>query len=127
MVSSSDLMPGILIAIGAAHLRVPDDVALVCVGDLSWTPALVSPITSLVEPAEEMGANACRLLLERLKEPTAPGPKVLRHSAQLAVRLSCGAPPGLRDVPLQSPESLLFYDAALAWSNNHERSTRETG
>ena len=31
-------------------MRVPDDLALVGVGELSWSRALISPITSLVEP-----------------------------------------------------------------------------
>jgi LacI family transcriptional regulator len=127
IVSSSDLVPNILIAIGAAHLRVPEDLALVCVGDLSWTPSLVSPITSLVEPAEQMGADACRLLLDRLKQPSPKDPTILRHTAQLAIRLSCGAPPAMRDVPLHAPESLLFYDAALAWSEDTVRTEARSG
>lgn len=123
IVSSSDLTPGALTAIGAAQLRVPEDLALVGVGEISWTPTLVSPITSLVEPAFEMGADACRLLLERLAAPDAvpPPPRLLSYPARLAVRLSCGAPPAMRDVPLHAPQSLLFYSAALAWSAGRER------
>lgn len=118
IVSSSDLTPGVLVAIGAAHLRVPGDLALVGVGEMSWTPALVSPITSLVEPAYQMGVDACRLLLERLQTADAGLPRRLVYQAHLAVRLSCGAPPAMRDVPLNSPQSLLFYSAALAWSES---------
>lgn len=116
IVSSSDLTPGVLVAIGAAHVRVPDDLALVGVGEMSWTPALVSPITSLVEPAFQMGADACRLLLERLAARDVGPPRRLLYPAHLAVRLSCGAPPAMRDVPLHAPHALLFYSAALAWS-----------
>jgi LacI family transcriptional regulator len=120
IVSSSALTPGVLVAIGAANLRVPEDLALVGVGEMSWTPTLVSPITSLVEPAYQMGADACRLLLGRLAEHEAGPPRRLSYPARLAVRLSCGAPPALRDVPLHSPHSLLFYSAALAWSDGQD-------
>ena len=116
IVSSSDLTPGVLVAIAAAHLRVPEDLALVGVGEMSWTPALVSPITSLVEPAFQMGADACRLLLERLAARDVCPPRRLLYPAHLAVRLSCGAAPAMRDVPLHAPHALLFYSAALAWS-----------
>ncbi len=123
IVSSSDLTPGGLVAIAAAHLRVPEDIALVGVGEMSWTPTLISPITSLVEPAYQMGADACRLLLERRVERGPRPPRRLLYPAHLAVRLSCGAPPALRDVPLNSPQSLLFYSAALAWSDSHDGGT----
>ncbi len=119
IVSSSDLTPGVLAAIGAAHLRVPEDLALVGVGEMSWTATLVSPITSLVEPAYQMGADACHLLLERRPPRAADQPRRFFYPAHLAVRLSCGAPPAMRDVPLNSPQSLLFYSAALAWSDSH--------
>jgi LacI family transcriptional regulator len=118
IVSSSALTPGVLVAIGAAYLRIPEDIALVGVGEMSWTPTLVSPITSLVEPAYQMGADACHLLLDRLVTGDTSPPSRLSYPARLAVRLSCGAPPALRDVPLHAPQSLLFYSAALAWGDS---------
>ena len=124
IVSSSDLTPGVLVAIGAAHLRVPEDLALVGVGDMSWKSTLVSPITSLIEPAYQMGADACLLLLKRLAGHDDSAPRRLLYPAHLAVRLSCGAPPAMRDVPLNSPQSLLFYAAALAWSEEKEDGAR---
>jgi len=116
VVTSSALMPGVLIALGAAHLRVPEDVAIAGVGEMSWTPALVSPLTSLVEPAYQMGVDGCRLLLEPINGGATAAPRRLVHPPRPAVRLSCGAPPAMRDVPLNSPQSLLFYSGALAWS-----------
>jgi len=120
IVSSSALTPGVLVAVGAAHLRIPEDVALVGVGDMSWTPMLVSPITSLVEPAYQMGADACRILLARLTGHDTSPPRRLLYPAQLAVRLSCGAPAALRDAPLNAPQSLLFYSAAQPWSEGQD-------
>ncbi len=120
IVASSALTPGVLAAIAAAHLRLPDDLALVSVGELSWTPTLVSPITSLVEPAYQMGADACRLLLARLAGHDTSPPRRLLYPAHLAVRLSCGAPPTMRDVPLNAPQSLLFCSAALARSDGQD-------
>lgn len=111
IVSSSDLTPGVLAAVSAAHLRLPEDIALVGVGEMSWTSTLISPITSLVEPAYQMGTDACRLLLERLDADSNGTPRRLLYQAHLAVRLSCGAPPAMREEPLDRPQSLLFCAA----------------
>jgi LacI family transcriptional regulator len=114
IVASSALAPGVLAAAGEAGLRIPQDLAVLGVGEMSWSPALVSPITSLVEPAYEMGAAACRYLLERSSgEYSGPGRSFL-YPARLAVRLSCGAPAEARDVPFRDGRSLLFASVHLA-------------
>ena len=123
VVSSSDLTPGALVAATAAGLRIPEDLALVSFGDLSWTPTLVSPITSLVEPAYDMGAEACRLLLDRLTGRYTGVPRQRNYPTRLVVRLSCGAPAEDRDSSI-SPATLLFHGVALA--DGHDRTTIET-
>ena len=114
IVSSSALTPGVLIAAADAGLSIPDDIALVGVGEMSWSPALISPITSLVEPAYEMGVEACRMLLERAALRENGPPRRRPFAPRLAVRLTCGAPPKMRDVHIRSRHSLLFSDVAPA-------------
>lgn len=108
IVSSSALTPGVLAAAGRARLSVPGDLALIGVGEMSWTPALISPITTLVEPAYEMGVRACEMLLERATLDESGPPRSLSYPPRLAVRLSCGAPIAMRDEPLRTAHSLLF-------------------
>jgi LacI family transcriptional regulator len=108
VVSSSALTPGVLVAASDVGLRIPDDLALVGVGEMSWTPMLVSPITSLVEPAYQMGVDACNMLLERAAADEGSPPRCRLYPPRLAIRISCGAPPTMRDVPLRSAHSLLF-------------------
>jgi len=112
VVSSSNLTPGVLVAAARAGLRVPEDLAVVGFGDLSWTPTLVSPITSLVEPAYEMGVQACGLLLERIASRRDGPPRRLYHQARLVVRLSCGAPAEARDAPADLP-CLAFFSQVV--------------
>ena len=114
VVSSTALTPGVLVAVSAAGLSIPDDLALVGVGEMSWSPLLISPITSLVEPAYDMGAEACRMVLERVASGYVGPPRTRAYPAHLAVRLSCGAPPEMRDSPLASTHSLLFSAVARA-------------
>ena len=120
IVSSSDLTPGVLSAISQAGLRVPQDLALVGVGDLSWTPTLLSPITSLIERARQMGADACRLLLRRLESDDERVPLLLEadgEPAHLSYVADLGAGcraelrPELRDLPFQAPHALAFVGA----------------
>jgi DNA-binding LacI/PurR family transcriptional regulator len=75
---------------------------------MSWSPALISPVTSLVEPAYQMGVDACKMLLERAASGEGGPPRCHKYAPRLAVRISCGAPPEMRDVPLRAAHSLLF-------------------
>ena len=114
VVTSSTVTPGVLAAAAALGLRVPGDVALVGVGELSWSPLLVSPVTSLVEPAYEMGAAACTMVLERVAGTCEEPPRRRFFTPRLAVRLSCGAPPEQRDTAMRGGGSLLFCGPDLA-------------
>lgn len=93
---TNDLMTlGAYEAIRARGLRVPQDVAVVGFDDAPWAEWLHPPLTTVAQPAYELGATAARLLLERLQEPRRPTRSVVLET-RLVVRASCGARPAGR-------------------------------
>lgn len=67
--ANNRLTVGALHALYARHKRVPGDVALAGFDDIYWTiPDLVS-ITTVVQPAYELGATAVTRLLQRIRQP----------------------------------------------------------
>jgi LacI family transcriptional regulator len=101
--ATNQLTLGALAAAADQGLHIPNDLALVGFDELGWTPSLISPLTTVQQPIRALGAEACRLLLERLNGYDGP----IRRSylpATLAVRLSCRAPleaPTLSTVPFR--------------------------
>ncbi len=69
---ANDLLAlGVLQALYAAGVSVPDDLALVGYDDIEFAAAAAVPLTSVRQPAVTMGAMAAELLLEET-EPAAP-------------------------------------------------------
>jgi len=85
------------IAAGAAcalrerGLRVPEDVALVCVDDFGMGSELDPFMTIVRQPEREMGRQVARLLIERILGAYAGEPREIILPAQVVVRRSCGA------------------------------------
>ena len=91
---ANDLMTlGAYEAIRAQGLRVPRDVAVVGFDDAPWAEWLHPPLTTVAQPAYELGAMAARLLLERMQEPRRPTRSVVLETPS---RRSCVVrrPPG---------------------------------
>ncbi|GAA1164788.1 LacI family DNA-binding transcriptional regulator [Nesterenkonia sandarakina] len=67
-----------LVALGAlqelsrAGVRVPEDIALIGYDDIAFTASATVPISSVRQPAEEMGARAAELLVAAIEDPEAP-------------------------------------------------------
>lgn len=77
---------------GAAILgevRVPEDLALIGYDDIAFAQSTVVPLSSIRQPAREIGATAVELLFETLADPTAPARHV-RFRPELVVRASTG-------------------------------------
>ncbi|MFI6337631.1 LacI family DNA-binding transcriptional regulator [Streptomyces sp. NPDC050535] len=82
---------GALRALRARGLSVPADVALCCFDDFSWADLFTPRLTAISQPSREIGAQALRLLLERLTSPGRPG-RTVRLPSTLVHRSSCGCP-----------------------------------
>lgn len=95
----NDLMAvGALSALEDRGLRVPDDVAVVGYDDITVASVTRPRLTTVAQPKYEMGAVACKMLIERLKNPDKPyqsivlDPQlVIRESSVVMTRTTCQA------------------------------------
>jgi DNA-binding LacI/PurR family transcriptional regulator len=71
-------------------LRVPADVRIVGIDDVKYACLLGVPLTTLRQPAREIGETAISTMLERIAHPTMPARDVLLD-CKLVVRQSCGS------------------------------------
>lgn len=90
VVASHSMVVGALLALRAAGLRVPDDMALVSFDDSPLWPVLDPPITALNSQDEEVGRLAAHLLLERLRDASPRAAVTIRLPVRLVARRSCG-------------------------------------
>jgi DNA-binding LacI/PurR family transcriptional regulator len=72
------------------HVRVPEDVRLVGIDDVSYASLLSVPLTTVHQPTREIGEAALRTMLDRIKAPHMP-PREILLDGELVVRRSCGA------------------------------------
>jgi LacI family transcriptional regulator len=82
---------GALRALQEFGVSVPDDLALCCFDDFAWADLFAPRLTAVSQPSREIGAQAVRLLLERLASPTRPG-RTVRLPCTFVHRSSCGCP-----------------------------------
>ncbi|MFF5141087.1 LacI family DNA-binding transcriptional regulator [Streptomyces sp. NPDC013157] len=80
---------GALRALRAQGLSVPDDIALCCFDDFAWADLFSPRLTAIAQPSRELGAEAVRVLLERLASPGRPA-RTVRLPCAFVHRTSCG-------------------------------------
>lgn len=80
---------GALKAIRELKVPVPQKIALVGFDEIPLAAELAIPLTVVAQPTHDLGREAVRLLLRRLKTPDAPI-QSLTLRTQLIVRESCG-------------------------------------
>jgi len=86
----SDVMAvGALDAISERGLRCPEDISVVGYNDLPLSRFVAPPLTTIELPAEELGAEAARMALESIADPTTRG-RAVTLPARLVVRRSTG-------------------------------------
>jgi LacI family transcriptional regulator len=81
---------GALKAIWEAGLRVPEDIAVVGVGDIAMVDMLRVPLTTVSWSRKEQGLNAAELLLNELDNPSDEPPSRVIIPPRLVVRESSG-------------------------------------
>jgi DNA-binding LacI/PurR family transcriptional regulator len=82
----------VLRALGKMGVRVPDDVAVVGFDDLSVTQHLLPSLTTVHQPAEEIGTRAAELLFDRIEGRRSDADPLAheRVASRLVIRESCG-------------------------------------
>jgi LacI family transcriptional regulator len=65
-VCNNRMTPGALQAIEEAQLVIPDEIAIVGYDEISWTNVLRKALTTVIQPAYDLGHESARLLLSRL-------------------------------------------------------------
>jgi DNA-binding LacI/PurR family transcriptional regulator len=87
--ASNLLTLGALQAIHEHALDIPGQIAIVGFDDMSWAMSLRPPLTTVAQPAIEVGQTAAQLLLDRLRKPDQPRKQIVLET-HLMVRASCG-------------------------------------
>jgi LacI family transcriptional regulator len=80
---------GALRALRERGLTVPDDLALCCFDDFAWADLFSPRLTAIAQPGKDIGAQAVRLLLDRLADPDRPT-RTVRLPCAFVHRESCG-------------------------------------
>ncbi len=88
---NDDVAYGVIRALQAHGLRVPEDVSVVGFDDQDTSKFIFPPLTTVAQPMRAIGEKAATLLLERITQGTAMPPQQVLLSPQLVVRQSCGA------------------------------------
>jgi LacI family transcriptional regulator len=92
LTANNRLTVGTLRALHARHKTVPGDVALVGFDEVHWAiPDLVS-ITTVTQPAYELGRTAASRLFQRLRQPDGPRQEIMLQY-QLLIRESSSPRP----------------------------------
>jgi LacI family transcriptional regulator len=81
---------GAIKAIQEAGLRVPEDIAVTGFDDAEWAEQLMPALTTVRQPAKEMGRAAIESVVAMIEDPSLDPPTVLMPG-ELVVRESCGA------------------------------------
>ncbi|MGU3538488.1 LacI family DNA-binding transcriptional regulator [Methylobacterium sp. A54F] len=90
ILSNGLMLMGAVRAIRAKGLRVPADIALAGFDNEPWTELVEPGLTVIEQPVAEIGAQAMRLLFDRLENPGQPVRKVVL-SGRAVLRGSTGA------------------------------------
>lgn len=91
--ASNLLTLGALQAIHERDLDIPGQIAILGFDEMPWAMSLRPPLTTVEQPAFELGRTAAQLLLERINKPALPPRRVILGT-RLIVRSSCGAEGG---------------------------------
>lgn len=81
----------VLEGIQEAGLCVPDDIAVIGYDETVWSKHLNPPLTTIQQPAYQMGELAAQRLIKLIEAKRKPRPKVQVLAPNIIIRQSCGA------------------------------------
>jgi Transcriptional regulators len=90
-IANDEMAIGALRALHQAHIRIPQDMAIITIGDPSYAAYTTPALSTLTHPVPEAGHLAARLLIDWLGASTPVQPRNVQLSFSLSVRESCGA------------------------------------
>jgi len=79
---------GAIYALSEAGLRVPDDISIIGYDDIPEAEFSEPPLTTIRQPAVEVGQAASKLLIQMIEDSTIP-PRQIMFDTTLIVRSSC--------------------------------------
>ncbi len=91
--TANRLTVGALAAIHDRGLRCPADVSILGYDDYEWEEAFRPRLTTVVQPAYQMGKRGAELLIARLLNQKSGPPEQVVVESRLQLRDSCAAPP----------------------------------
>src|SRR5699024_10584518 len=89
IVASDPMAIGALSALQESDLKVPEDVAIVSIDDVEMAKFASTPLTTIQLPAEEMGKNDVKVMLDRYEG--SDNPMKITVTSKLIIRDSCGS------------------------------------
>ncbi len=89
---NDELAFGALSAAAAREIRVPHDLAITGWDDIPFARIATPPLTTVHQPARDLGAETARMLLNRINGLPDP-PEELVLPTRLEIRASCGCRP----------------------------------
>lgn len=83
---------GVIEALQERRITLGRDVALVCFDDPPWSRIVDPPLTVVAQQPYDLGTEAAKLLLGRIRGEGPSSPVSIQLSTSLVVRQSCGCP-----------------------------------
>jgi LacI family transcriptional regulator len=90
--ASTETAVGVLEAAGLLGLRTPDDIAFATFDGFPYPDLFRPGITTVAQPAPEIGATAMELLLSRIDGTLTSRHRTIRLEPEITYRESCGCP-----------------------------------
>lgn len=98
-IANDEMALGALKALHQANIRIPQDMALITVGDFPYAAYTTPSLTTLAHPVPEAGELAAHLLLDWLNHGQPAQPQHITLNFTLKIRESCGAIPETEVIP----------------------------
>jgi LacI family transcriptional regulator, galactose operon repressor len=89
--ANNEIAIGVMYALEQRHLRVPEDIAVVCMDDFYPDSRFASIMTVAAQLPYDLGINATQLLLNRLNSDDYLRPRTVVLPTRLIIRHSCGS------------------------------------